>query len=395
MDIVEKLYKISIKKSAEISPFKKRYVFNKALDSLKSRRITLLSGLRGVGKTTLMLQIFNEMKEKTFYFSADSVILKTTSLFDIVERLEKEGYTFILIDEIHKSVNWINELKTIYDSFDLNILCSGSSPASIEKGNILLGRRSSMIKLNPLSFGEFIYLKTGKKLKATLSQALSRKKSIEWVARHSFVERYFKEYLHSGGFPFSINMAKNDLLFNSIRKMIYEDALSEFRLTDKKVDIAEKLLTFLAKSPPGEFSYNSFSNLTGYPKSSIYETAEMLKEMSLINIVEGERVNYPPKLLFFHPNLRVAFTEQLEETPNVGALREEYFVFHISNLNFKVFVPKKAKKYPDYICKRKSISFIAEIGGSSKSREQVKGKGYVLSEPNLIVLGFVQDFEQK
>ena len=326
------------------------------------------------------------------------MFVKTTNLYSIVELAYREGYSTIFIDEIHKYPKWTDELKNIYDDFFVQIVASGSSVAAIKKGSVLLGRRAEAIEITPLTFGEFTYLKENSIYRASLHDVFDRKSAIRWLANHKHLERSYRYYLTNGGFPtFKEN---TNTIISSIKKMIYEDALAEFNLTKNKVDVCERLLSFLALSKPGEFSYTSFSSMSGYSKSTIYEAVSMLKELNLLSMI-GE--NLPKsaakglvKLLFYHPNLRAAFCDRMMREPNIGALREEYFLFHMKSLGFTPHIPKKGKKNPDYILSINNEDILFEIGGESKTSKQIgKQTGIVIRDDNLIVLGFVQNPDQK
>ena len=401
MEVIDKLYRIALENSNLIKDYRKRYLYASIHGILRSsskgkKPIVILSGIRGIGKTTLMLQLFSN-SEHAFYFSADSIIVRTSSIYSIVEEAQKQGYTAIFIDEIHKYPRWIEELKNIYDDFNLNIVVSGSSTAALKKGSILLGRRAINIPLLPLTFAEFFYLNEGKEYTATIGDVLDKKNTLKWLADHPDVEASYKEYLLHGGFPLRIE--DDSIVFRLVKRMIYEDALAEFSLTKNKVDIAERMLGFLSVSTPGEFSYTSFSSMSGYSKSTVYESVILLTELEILRIVEEEnpksKVKKTIKLLFSHPNLRAAFSGQLMQEPGVGAMREEYFLFHMAYLGLPVFIPKKGRKFPDYEVVLSTGRLLFEIGGSSKTSKQFMGQtGVVIDDERLIVLGFVNHVQK-
>ncbi len=403
---IDKLYRIAIENAVYVKDYRKRFIYEEIKKMIESHKITLnkkplilLSGVRGIGKTTILLQLFQDQEIKNaFYFSADSILIKSETLYAVIEEVYRLGYTLIFIDEIHKYSGWVEELKNVYDNFNIQIVCSGSSTASLKKGSILLGRRAINLQITPLSFGEYFYLIEGEKYFATIDDAIDNKLAIKWLAEHSKVEKYYKKYLEVGGFPMKIE--GNDTIFKLIKKMIYEDALAEFNLTKNKVDVAERLLAFLSLSKPGEFSYTSFSSMSGYAKSTIYETTYMLKELEILRIVEEKTpkamAKATIKFLFSHPNLRSVFAEQLMREAEKGALREEYFVFHMANLGFSITLPKKMKKTPDYEIKIHENTLLFEIGGHSKTNEQfMRKEGILMNDEKLIVLGFVQKSDQK
>jgi len=104
-------------------------------------RLTGIVGGRGVGKTTLMLQIIKEKLagsiESVFYFSADHIHFTETTIYAFIEDLYlTENITTIFIDEIHKYPNWNQELKNLYDSFPkMTLVFSGSSSLDLVKGS--------------------------------------------------------------------------------------------------------------------------------------------------------------------------------------------------------------------------------------------------------------------
>lgn len=393
---LNKLYRTALENASLVRAFHKRYLYIRLKQRLTKEEkgkkpVLLVSGIRGVGKTTLLLQLFDELKN-VFYFSGDSIFVKTSSLYAVVEEAYRNGYETIFIDEIHHYPKWVEEIKNIYDDFNLQVVASGSSTAAIKKGSLLLGRRAIDFPLNPLTFGEYFYLKEGKKYSSQIKDVLDKKATLRWLAEHREVEKYYREYLLTGGFPLEIE--KKDSIFKLTKRMIYEDAVAEFNLTEKKVDVIERLLGFLSVSKLGEFSYTSFSLVSGYSKSTIYEAVNMLKELGLLTAIEEEGAKSKAKaiikLVFSHSNLRAAFAEQLMQTADIGSLREEYFIFHMKNLGFPIFIPKKGKKNPDYKVKIGNKKILFEIGGGSKTRKQFGDEeGILMDDEKLVVLGFV------
>jgi len=107
-------------------------------------------GSRGVGKTTVIIQYLNSIelpKNKKLYFSADSIITSTLSLYDIADRFSKSGGEVLAIDEIHKYNNFEKELKEIYDFLDLKVIFSGSSALQLEHKKADLSRRAVLYRV--------------------------------------------------------------------------------------------------------------------------------------------------------------------------------------------------------------------------------------------------------
>ena len=151
--------------------------FIKEEKGAEENRIIILPGLRGVGKTTMLLQLYeflvkkqNINIERVLYFSTDELkefigvsiseminvffeeILKTTPVF-LKEKI------FILIDEAHFDKHWDRISKILYDqSKNIFLVITGSSALSIEISPDL-ARRSVKEKVFPLSFSEYLLLK--------------------------------------------------------------------------------------------------------------------------------------------------------------------------------------------------------------------------------------------
>ena len=103
-------------------PSYKRFLF----DRVKSTEDNILGiyGSRGVGKTTLMLQVAKELDldyEEMIYISCDHPLLQDVSLFAFVEYFYSLGGKCILIDEIHESKNTL--FRFICNSVNKSVFC--------------------------------------------------------------------------------------------------------------------------------------------------------------------------------------------------------------------------------------------------------------------------------
>ena len=108
--------------------FKERDVYEEVSKFLELPQIISFTGLRRVGKTSLMFKIIKNYLDDKFnplniiYFSFDE--FKEVELSEIIKEYEgimekdfgKEKY-LLLLDEIQKVSNWESQLKAIYDLF--------------------------------------------------------------------------------------------------------------------------------------------------------------------------------------------------------------------------------------------------------------------------------------
>ena len=174
IDILERFNEwwLTGKVRKELAKPKKRYVFPQMLMQAEKRQITLLTGLRRIGKTTLFYQLIDYLlnkvePEKIFYFSFDE---EKYSLKDVLETYEKRilkknfeecGKLWIFLDEIQKAKDWFSTIKIFYDLYpNLKFFLSGSASLLLSKKAIeYLAGRFFEIQLKPLTFKEFLEMK--------------------------------------------------------------------------------------------------------------------------------------------------------------------------------------------------------------------------------------------
>lgn len=379
MDITDVLRKSAFRRLKAIEGLKERPQLKHIEKGLfKEPRIKLIRGFRGVGKTTILLQIFNKHKEKSIYFSADNLFIIKESILNVAKSFIEEGIKLLLIDEVHMYPKWRNEIKVLYDEYpDISIVCSGSAPLAFNPE-----RREKLIDLSPLNLSEYLYLKgLSEKVIHAKNTWMDKLKTLTFISQYPEIDEAFSTYKKVGGFPLSLKYSAEEAIraiYNSIKKSLYEDAVSFKKLSIEKVFGMEKLLLLLATSPPGELSITSLSNTLDLSKTTIYEILGLLENMHITTIIKpygkgSKLIRGEPKLLFFHPNLRVAVAKALGIEPNIGAIREELAVFALKQRGWNIYTAKGLKRSPDYIIEKGKEKYIIEVGGKGKNKAQFKG----------------------
>ena len=389
MTIYEELKKIGVALVKNISKLKKRRIYEELRRRIgKKPNAVMLRGLRGVGKTTLFLQLLNEFGG--LYFSADWPEVIEEGLFNILKEGFSNGEKIFYVDEIHRYINWENEIKAFIDRYsNITLFFTGSSSISMKRD-----RRFKTIELSPMSFGEYLKIKEGVEIK--VDDWENERKGIETIGRYyEEIEKNFSTYMEVGGFPFSLSYEKGDAkeaIYNVIAKAVREDSIEFLKLSKKKVFAMEKLLILLATSPPGEISITSLSKNLGVSKVVVYEIINALKEMEIIRIIYPFKkgaalIRKQPKLLFTHPNIRASINYLLKKDPPIGSMREELAVFCFIERGYQVWSGVGRRKMPDYVIKKGDEMKVVEIGGKGKSTSQFEGKrGIVVSEDMLKTL---------
>ena len=145
----------------------KRLAYYEALKTVNHktiRRFAVLSGVRRVGKTTILYQMIENLIDEginpknILYATFDNPILKLVSVEVVLSIYESlypiEGTRYLFFDEIQYTDQWELWMKVMYDSRkDIRMAATGSASPILEKGTADSGTgRWSVLKIPTLSF---------------------------------------------------------------------------------------------------------------------------------------------------------------------------------------------------------------------------------------------------
>ncbi|MDD2870766.1 MAG: AAA family ATPase [Candidatus Gracilibacteria bacterium] len=347
-----------------------------------------LFGERGVGKTTILLQKRLEMKDNSFYFSADSAYIKSHGLFEFVFFCYR-NFTIktIFIDEIFKYSNWKQELKNIIDSIpQLKIIFSGSSSMALYDGVIDLGRRVYDYKINTLSFREYLKLRYNIELsRITFDEIINNHSEISIDYSLKLKDVYFAEYLKMGAYPFGLDLNFNSFankLLKTLNRVILEDLAYIKNFQTHSLDKLSKLLFFVANSTPSELSINHLSKKIGVDKNLVDNVIYMLSKIGTINLVQkgdkiSEKVRKEYKIFLCDTNKYYVYNLENDK----GIIREAFFVSEIKKMdNIDISLPSKQ----DFKITSNKKTFLFEIGGKNKQSKKYSKDTYIIKDDIII-----------
>jgi uncharacterized protein len=344
---------------------------------LKSR-LTGVIGPRGVGKTTLLLQIIKNHwydSGEAFYFSADNTFFSEVSLLAFVDELYQEkGVRIVFIDEIHKYPNWNQELKNIYDSFPrMKVVFSGSSSMDLVHGSYDLSRRAKLIYMPGLSFREYLNMTTGNDFPAvTLDELLANhiQLSAQLAKVGKLLER-FEAYQKGGYYPFALD--HDDGLYETIstivEKTVYEDIANFYQLKTNNLKHFRRIINFLATIPPGKVNISNTARHLGVDYKTVDNYVDILEKTGLVKVLypvaRGNQVlTKADKMYLDNSTLLAAVNAFLSTDLEMGTQRELFFLQSVSGAGLSVFHPQKG----DFFIR--DITF--EVGGKNKTISQLK-----------------------
>jgi predicted AAA+ superfamily ATPase len=363
---------------------RKRFVFQSIVDDSGKHQIGLV-GPRGSGKTVILKQLLAHFAYTACYLSLDAV--EIDGLFQTIQALhEKYKFTLFLVDEIHHEKQYARELKKAYDFLKVRIIFSSSVALSLHETAYDLSRRVKLVAINPFSFREYLFFTRELEL-----PPLSVKQLLEqqWEAAHVRQEIHFDSFLKGGLFPFALEEPNIvPLMGNVLDKIITSDIPLIGKLLTDEIPLLHRLVRFIGSSPPDGINYSSLSNNLKITKYKAEQYVHLLEKAFVLKCVmpAGTNVMKEPKILMRLP-YRLLFQPF---DSSVGALREEFFaeMMIAKGISFNYLKSTRGAKTPDYLVQSDDGSYVIEIGGPGKGREQFKGfdgkKNLILAHSNEI-----------
>ena len=350
-----------------------RYIYSKI--NWNSRMIGL-TGPRGVGKTTLVLQHIKEKLNlnEALYVTAEDFYFASHRLLDLADAFVKMGGKYLFIDEIHKYKDWSKELKLVYDYHpELNIVFTGSSVLDINKGASDLSRRAVMYQMQGLSFREYLQLFHHISSEVyTLQDMVTHKVDIPGL-EHPLP--LFHEYLQTGYYPFALE-DDYDIRLRQIINLTLESDIPQF--ADMNVSTGRKLkqlLAIIAKSVPFKPNFSSIAKVLEISRNNISDYCLYIEEAGLIALLRdatgGVRgLGKVDKIYLDNTNL---IYNLAQENSNIGNVRETFFLNQTRAFSDVVTSPVS-----DFLIDKMTF----EIGGKKKGQKQIQGieKGFIVKD---------------
>lgn len=345
-------------------------------------RLIAITGARGTGKTTLMLQYIKEhysgYGSDVLYVSLDNIWFMTHSLFELADEFQKMGGKALFLDEVHKYPTWSREIKNIYDSYpDMKIVFTGSSLLEIHKGEADLSRRAITYHLQGLSFREFIQFEYGCEMEAfSLLDVLTKHTEIAMSAGKMVKPLVaFKEYLEFGYFPFykEDKILYHERLLATLNTILDVDLPATERIDYYSIGKIKKLFAVLAQLVPYIPNISVLSKELEVSRISLLNYLSYLQKARALLLLDKEafgikQLAKPEKI--YLGNTNYAYAVGGEKT-DIGNVRETFF-FNQALVRHTVTYSSKIDFTLDEI-------YNFEIGGKNKTKKQLEGveNGYL------------------
>lgn len=287
----------------EESKQQKRLAYFEALKMLEHRsirRFVVLSGVRRVGKTTILYQIIEHLiateiqPRNILYATFDNPMLKLVNVEDVLSIYDSlyptSGTKYLFLDEIQYTENWELWMKVIYDSRrDIRIVATGSASPILEKGSTDSGTgRWNVLKIPTMSFYEYCNLlaldspKLPRGLRVSDLAQMRRAELTDCINRFTPLQNHFNRYLTIGGFP-ELVLSDDDLYAQRmlredvVDKVIKRDVMALFHIRSPL--LMEKLFLYLCMKSTEIFNATTASkeleNISAVTIDGYLEALEM------------------------------------------------------------------------------------------------------------------------
>lgn len=233
---------------------KREMYLRKIRDSYDSELIKIIVGVRRSGKSVLMMQIIDELKEKGI--REDHIIYINFEDYDytdytrpkefneyVKDRIKDKEKYYLLFDEIQNVEDFEKVINSFRATMNVSIFITGSNSKVLsgELSTYLAGRYIS-IKIMPFTFSEYLELQKSQQIVKDKDEA-------------------FLEYVEWGGMP---------QIYNSTsvqeRKMYLRDLYNTVILKDivernsiKDVNLLNRVIQFMMENIGGVISANSIT----------------------------------------------------------------------------------------------------------------------------------------
>jgi predicted AAA+ superfamily ATPase len=380
-------------------------------------RWIIMPGLRGTGKTTLLLELYFELKSDNvnkYFFSLDQITrslgVETKYLFQVFEE-EIIGKSFeemttkcvFFLDEVQYDPGWATTIKTIYDrSKNVFFLCSGSSALEINT-TVDTARRSRFEKLFPMSFTEFIKISKKqreiKDLSQSIRQAIFKSSNAEEVFNKLLylrpkVLKYWENntlrdidnYYCYGTMPYVLKQENKQIIYDQVIKTIDEIISKDIPKIGKFTpDVVAKIPEILyLLSTSDSISIRKISERVSISTQVISTLLDTIEKADLIVKLypygsHFKQIGSTLKYLFRTPIFRNAYNNQLSSSNEYnnykGLMLEDTGVLYLNKFCQNVtgasltFISDKSES--DYILKIGGEAICFEFGYGRKDFSQI------------------------
>jgi predicted AAA+ superfamily ATPase len=303
-------------------------VTKKVISQFDNDLVVFLTGLRRIGKTSLMKLIIKFLINdklinplNIFYISMDEYHLMKFSIDEIVDEFRKiaklkfNEKVYLFFDEITFKENYDQQLKNLVDNQNVKIVASSSSASLLKKRKAFLTGRNVLFEILPLDFEEFQHFR---KIVVSKSDA-------------HLNQNHFETFMQTGGIPEYVLTDNSLFLKDLVDDIIYKDIAAQNNIRDLHLlkDFFLLLMERAGKMP----SINKMASILGISPDTSKRYLNLFADTYIIHLMDrhgktNERLLSAKKIFAADLGIRVYFTGFRDK----GSLFENYVYLKIKHL---------------------------------------------------------------
>ena len=243
--------------------------------SLNKKLITIITGIRRVGKTTTIKTFIERLINKQhisqkniFYVTLDHYLFKKINLFEIIKEfrkinnLKRTEKIYLFLDEITYQDEFQQQIKNIFDIENVKLYVSSSSSNVLKDKKAFTTGRTNLIEMMPLDFKEFLIFN-----------------KIDYKSTDSYLlEKYYEKHLKLGGIPQYVLTKDPEVITGLVSDIIEKDIKQAYKL---KGNVIDDLFLLLCNRVGKRISYNKLSRVLNSNHNTIKEYIEYFKKTYL------------------------------------------------------------------------------------------------------------------
>ena len=270
-----------------------RLIFPDLEAHLKDTQVTVITGMRRVGKTTTLKFLLEKVPHPNKLYLdlerlEDRAIFTQKNFSEIQADLEIKGLDFSLdtvlaLDEVQLVPDVASFIKYYHDHFKVKFIVSGSSSYYLRnRFTESLAGRKHIFELFPLSFIEFLRFRG-----VDTSPIEGYRNKPYRQTLFALYKPYYEEFIHYGGFP-------EVVLSNSEKrkKRLLSDVLNSYIELDIKllsdysvIDDLFKLVSLLAARIGQKMDYSKMSSILGLSRHKLKDYIHLLERTYFLHLV--------------------------------------------------------------------------------------------------------------
>ena len=324
----------------------KREGFLVKLRALKDQDvIKVITGIRRCGKSTLLRQFIEELKEEgipeqnivyvNMELMSNDRFRDGRVLYEMIMGLQSDQRLYIFIDEVQMIDGWERVVNSISKEKDCDVYITGSNAylLSTEISTYLTGRSTSL-RVLPLSLGEYV-----------------RTYSPDSIVD---LKRLYDKYVRLGGMPFIRPSMTDDMVFQRLDE-IKSDIILKDICNRKKVDAVKirRVVDYLFSEIGNPISSENIANNLGISSSTANDYIGLILDSLLFNRVE--RYDLRGKTIlktegkFYCTDLGMRNTQPIPVNRDSGRVMENMVYLELIRRGYKVYVGKIGEYEIDFI----------------------------------------------